>query len=124
MLAKQIVDKIEDRKVAVDPTVILTIIAILGAIFELYQKCKAQPSVSSVGVLERWHLRKVIRAKIADHEMYDHIGHDIYNAILGLPQQEVDNEYQSFLRGSVSWSKAQLRDGFAGTGEVRDTESA
>lgn len=104
MIAHQVAAKIDDKVVGLDLTMIATIISIIAAVFEMWQKCKATPS-TEMDVLRRWHLRKIIRAKINDEEMHEHVGHQIYTALTELLPEDVTHEYNMYTANPHSWGK-------------------
>jgi len=77
-----------DKTIAFDPFIILMIVQIIVSIVEFYfQHCKKTPSLTlssmqNPGILERWHLRRIIRDHVADAEMNSFISPKLTDAYL------------------------------------------
>jgi|SRR5579859_2022741 len=90
-------------EIVVDIMLVLTIISIIVGLIQVYQNCKKTPaqahqSMIKPGVLEKWRLRKIAKAKIDDPEMYDHINIKLINSIINVGKtltiEDVQKMYQ------------------------------
>lgn len=99
-----------ERRLAFDIAMISTIIGIIQNVIQIFQQCKqtsqqAAVSMRSGGVLERWRLRRVIRAHINDPEMDDHVGSQLFGSALHvsstLKDEEVSQMYDEVNQGEA-----------------------
>ena len=75
-----------EHRVAFDPLMILTIVEVIVFLVKLYKKGnktaqEAHQSMQSLGLVERWHLRRAIRIHLNDQEMHDHIGDKLFDGL-------------------------------------------
>ena len=96
-VANTMVSEKVDKKLALDPVTIQVIIEIIIDLITLYQNCRKTPQEAlvewkSLSLLERWKLRRVIKRRVDDEEVYNAIGDKIFNGIknLGVEATELD----------------------------------
>lgn len=84
-----------EKHIVVDVVMVMTIIKIIVHVIKIYQACEKPPAAAAAsmrqgGILERWRLRKVIRAEVDDDEMHAHIGPRMLSSILHVSTQLSD----------------------------------
>src|SRR3954469_6302805 len=86
-VASELVVRKVDNRVAFDPTIIFLIIGILKEIIKAFQDCKKSStqvasSAHSIGILERFRLRRMVRQHLNDEEMHSHLGNQLFDSII------------------------------------------
>ncbi len=88
-----------ERRVAFDPTIIITVAQVIYYLIKAYKACNQTPKQASIsmknaGILERFRLRRAIRHQINDSEMYEHIGIRMFNSALAVASNTEEHEIQ------------------------------
>lgn len=96
VVSSKLEKKVEQR-VALDPFVLYIIYQIIVSIIQIYMNCnlsskQAVSSMSKLGILERWRLRRIIRHYINDPEMHDYIGSNLFNSLEELGANVTEEE--------------------------------
>jgi hypothetical protein len=92
-----------EKHIVIDVMMVITIVKVIAAAVQMYKNCQTPPataadSMRSGGLLERWRLRKVIRAQIDDEEMHAHVGVRMLGSILHVSSTLTDSEVEQMYK--------------------------